>query len=371
MIDGEDEGKELSLDDILGSAINGDAYDAAQDSAEGAETAAPASGAPASQDNRDPATGRFTAQQKAAADAAAGTARAAGAPNTDQGQTQTAAPGADPASEPPASWSAAEKALWPTLPPDVRAVLARREADFAKGLEQKAQALKPYETLEQVIGPRRQALAATYGSAENAVAQLFKLSDFADQQPAQFAAWFLQSRGLDPRQVFNLPASSGEPQPGNGAEPPANPEIAAIREKQAQLERELEEARYAPFRERAHTDLAKFEADAATKAPHYQNPQVKSEMMQILASARRDISYEEAYEQAVWSIPELRSQLIADREKAAVEAQAKAAAEAAAKAKSAASPRFSSAGAAHAVRAGKGSIDQTMERVWERMEGAA
>lgn len=372
MTDGErEEGaapeKELSFDEILGSSLS-DSYDAAQALPDDAGAAADK---PARDDNRDD-KGRFTAQQKAADEAAAAgkadPAAAQNKPNPDQGQTTTAAPGADPASEPPASWSAAEKAIWPTLPPDARAIIARREADFAAGIAQKAQGSKAYEALESVIGPRRKALAATYGSAENAVAQLFKLSDFAEEQPAEFAKWFLQQRGLDPRQIFAdaNPDAGQKQQPGAAQGQP--PEIAAVLSEVAQLKQDLVRAVNEPIVRKAQSELAEFEKDPANV--HY--TAVKADMAHILQNSGDDsMTYKQAYDAACWANPTIRAQLLESERKAAIEASSKASAEAAAKAKSAAGVRFSSSGAANGARPGPRSIDQSLSEAYDRAQGAA
>lgn len=360
------DGEEKSLDAILTESL-GASYDAAEATPEPVDAGQGDTGktdaAPVTGQQRDD-HGRFKTNT---GEAAVETAPAA--PNTDQGQTQAAAPGTDPASAPPASWSAAEKAIWPTLPPDVRATIARREADFAKGIEQKA---RGYEALDQVLAPRRVGLAAEYGSVENAVSTLFKLSDFAAQDKPGFVKWFCQAHGLDPQQIFaGAPADGVAPQPGQDGQPAASPELAAVRAELESLKNDMVRAVQAPVIAKAQTELQKFEAEAATKSPHYANPQVKSEMARVLASSQSDLTFEQAYDRVVWSMPELRQQLLDTERKTAVEAQSKAAADAAKKARHSAGPQLRAAGTPGEVRAVAHTIDQTLSEVYDRSQGVA
>lgn len=360
--------EEKSLDEILGASLS-DAYDAAEAAPEAAEggqgDAAPADSAPASgQENRDPVTGRFTAKSGQAAD------DAPAEQNTDQGSAPgDGAASTETPSDAPASWSDAEKAIWKTLPPDVQAIFARREADFSKGLEQKT---RGYEALEQVLAPRRVGLAAEYGSVENAIGTLFKLSDFAAQDKPGFVKWFCQAHNLDPKTIFGAaeaPQPGQEPSADGGASTP--PEMAAVLAEVNALKRQMTEAINRPVIERAETDLKRFEGEAQTKYPHYANPVVKKGMAGLLASSDADLTYEQAYERVVWSIPEIRQQLLDAERKAAVDAKAKEAAEAAKKARTAAGPQLRSVGASNDVKPGPRSIDQTMSEVYDRSMGAA
>ena len=361
------DGEEKSLDDILGESL-GAAYDAAQAAPEGGEPpAAPSDAAPASGPQRDE-HGRFTAKDPSQA------APSAPAPqNTDLGSKPgDGAAVQGPPSDAPASWSDAEKAIWKTLPPDVQAIIARREADFSKGLEQKTQG---YRALDDVIAPRRDMLSRTYGSVENGIKELLGLSDFAVSQPKEFAKWFVHQHRLNPQEIFGgapQGSSQGAPEQGQqGGEPPADPNAAVIAQIE-EIKREVREIVNAPIVAKAQTDLQKFEAEAQTKYPHYlSNPRVKPLMQQVLLNGPDDQTFEQAYETAIWSIPELRQTLIDEKLKAQAEEQSRQAAEAARKARTTAGPQLRSVGALPEVRASKRGIDDTMSEVFDRMNGAA
>ena len=129
-------------------------------------------------------------------------------------ETQTASEGGQSASPPqseqnegpppPADWSGKAKTKWNKLPLDVRnEIVADHEARQ-----------NSFGPLDRVIGDdRKQALSATYGSVENAVSQLFQLSDFAARDPAAFVTWYAQQRGLNLATLVSngQPAQTGQP----------------------------------------------------------------------------------------------------------------------------------------------------------------
>src|SRR6185312_5514951 len=101
----------------------------------------------------------------------------------------------------PASMSAADKQMFAKLPPEAQAFLARRESEVTAGLTQKTQALseksRRYESLDQVLEPRRQQFAMMGVSEAQAMAQLLALSDFATRDINSFLKYMAQQRGVD------------------------------------------------------------------------------------------------------------------------------------------------------------------------------
>lgn len=357
---------ELSLDDILSAGLN-EAHDALEER-EGPE---PAAGTQAERDRDE--QGRFKAREAEKAAAAAAPAKT-DPKITDQGTKPAdgaaSAQAASP-SDAPASWSAAAKAHWKTLPPDVQAEAHRREAEFAKGIEQKSQG---YQALESVIGPKRQMLQQVYGSVENGITELLGLSDFAVTKPNDFVKWFVHQHRLNPQEIFAMPAAGAQPgngqQPGEAAQPALPPEIAAAVDRVERSQQQFVETYVnGPIKAKARSELQQFEADASTKYPHYTNPQVKQAMEAALLSGPDTMTFEDAYDRVIWSMPELRSQLLEAERKAAVEAKAKEAADAAAKARVKTGARFSPAGTPAKVRTAAMSIDQTMNEAYDRVNG--
>lgn len=138
---------------------------------------------------RDPATGRFV--------------------NKD-GSLAAPDPGAAAAAQPaisrkpmPKAWKQDYAPKWDALGPDLANFLAeqeeRRERQVMEGVNQYKTRAQELEPIMQVIGPRAQALAQQYGSAERGIETLFQLSDVASQNPLGFIQWFAQQRGIDLR----------------------------------------------------------------------------------------------------------------------------------------------------------------------------
>lgn len=141
-------------------------------------------GAPAAQEGaqvRDPATGKFVAQQAPVA-AQQGAAPPEGAP---QAPAQ--------AIQPPASMSPAQAQQFAALPAEMQQYVART----METVESNAVRYREYDALEQLIGPRRQPWAMSGMQPVQAVNQLFALSDFAGQSPPEFIQWFAGQHGID------------------------------------------------------------------------------------------------------------------------------------------------------------------------------
>jgi hypothetical protein len=58
-----------------------------------------------------------------------------------------------------------------------------------------------YESIEKIVGPRREQLALQGASVEQWLTQVSTLSDFADKRPAEFIQWYASQRGLDLKQL--------------------------------------------------------------------------------------------------------------------------------------------------------------------------
>lgn len=69
------------------------------------------------------------------------------------------APSEPEALKPPASWSATAKADFKTLAPHIQQEVLRRERDMDKGLQDRANELKRYQPLEDLLSPHRDRLA--------------------------------------------------------------------------------------------------------------------------------------------------------------------------------------------------------------------
>ena len=87
-----------------------------------------------------------------------------------------------------------EQQQFQSLPAELRQYVERT----MEGLNTRAQRYSEYDLIEQqILGPRREALAAQGTTPAVALNQLFALSDFAGRAPGDFVMWFAQQHGLD------------------------------------------------------------------------------------------------------------------------------------------------------------------------------
>lgn len=270
---------------------------------------------------------------------------------------------ATPSIEAPSSWSADVKAKWATLPPDVQAYIAQREGEAHKAITSTGERLKGFEALDAVIGPRRDALKASWGNEAAAVEQLFQLSDFATRDPAGFVHWFAQQNRVD---LSRLPAP---------ATAPADPQVAALQTEVQTLKSSITQQHV----EKMDADIRSFAeakgADGNPLRPHFNDVRVE---MGRLISAGLATSLDDAYEQATHINKDVRSKIEAEKAAATAKAEAErhakqreAAAKAAAEAKRAAGVNVRAVGAVTGSPVRGQSMRETMEAVWRREQGAA
>lgn len=228
--------------------------------------------------------GRFvkTAAEQAAEDAAAkapvdGDAEKAVAPKDTQERIA-----------PPPNWKGGAKIRWEKLPRDVQQEILsdyqRFESDQGR-----------FAPLAQILEPRRQALTATYGSVENAVTQLFALSDYASQNPREFIQWFAQQRGID------LGAQGTDGQPADTAPDPLQARLEKLEQTLTGFTNHFQQSQNSVY----SREIEAFAADP--KHPYFND--VKAHMAALLGQGlAKDL--QDAYDQAVYANPSVRAQLL-------------------------------------------------------------
>jgi hypothetical protein len=88
-----------------------------------------------------------------------------------------------------------DRETWKLTPAQAR----ERAKTLAKERAEYEQRAKAYEPLDRVLGPRRDALRATWGGEDRAIEQLFHLSDWADRDFPGFVRHLATQRGIDLR----------------------------------------------------------------------------------------------------------------------------------------------------------------------------
>jgi hypothetical protein len=217
--------------------------------------------------------------------------------------------------KPPARWSQASKTKFGALDRDLQQEILRREGEMERATANVDE--------ERALGRQVRALAAPYEAilrAENATPVL-AFRDYLNTahrlrtaSPEHKTAMLLQLA-----RQFNvpLPQANGQAQTTPAFDPRAL----------APMIRDSVNAEFSQRIERQGIALARGEIDAfASDSAHPHLDDVAGVMAGLLDAGRAD-SLEDAYEQACWSIPEIRSSLIAQVEqKRAAEQKARTAA---------------------------------------------
>lgn len=123
------------------------------------------------------------------------------------------------AAPPVAAPQGIDPAVFQTLPAETQAFLARTMDD----LGQRQQRFARLERVEQIIGPRRDAWALNGMTEDQALGQLFALSDFAGRDPAGFIKYMAEQSGVDLEELVL-------------GQEPVDPQYAALQKQIAELQ---------------------------------------------------------------------------------------------------------------------------------------
>lgn len=258
---------------------------------------------------------------------------------------------------PPSSWSAAAKAKFAAMDPDLQKEVLKREDDFHNGIDgYKTKAkfadamykeIQPYEAMIRSQGSTPEA------SIRNLLGVAYQLSTGTPHQKQQVIASIAQMYGVE------MPQSGEEMQQ-------MDPTVQALQQQIQQLMQEREQEKHQ--RETSTTATLSDEIEAFKADPknlYFEN--VRAHMSALLQGGRAT-GLQDAYDQAIWANPEVRQQLLAQQAKEAeaarLEAQKKEAIDAKRSAGINTRPK---SGIASAAPAGQ-SITDTMEAVFNDIQ---
>jgi hypothetical protein len=225
-------------------------------------------------------------------------------------QPEAASPEAPELIRPPASWSAAAKAAFSTLPLLIQEEAVKRERDVDHGLQQRANELKKYEPIDQVLAPYRDKFALAGVRPEQAIQQLLAAQDALEKDPISALLYLARNYGVHPQQFVQ---SLGQAP----VQPTLPPELQHLVQEVTTLKQSLSqrEQSEAQAREAALTSqIEQFRADP--KHLYFENV---SEDMALLLQNGRATDLADAYDKACWSNPEVRTLILADQARAAQE----------------------------------------------------
>lgn len=230
---------------------------------------------------------------------------------------------------PPATWSASGKAVFASLPEAARREIAKREQDYARGIQQHAEAAKGYERLMREFQPYEAMIRAENGSPEGAIRDLMRtayvLRTASPQDKGRLVMGIAQQYGADISQFVGQPAQQAEgqqqeilPQMRQMVQELVSPHLQRIQS----WEQQQETARQQSLQQQQQEITGQIEAfqnatqeDGITpKHVYFEN--VRDLMSAYFANGQAQ-SLEQAYEMACWANPEVRASLIADKQREA------------------------------------------------------
>lgn len=214
---------------------------------------------------------------------------------------------------PPAALTKEEKAQWDAIPKEMQEAFLRRERDTQKGVEQlKAK----YQPIEDVLAPVRPLLQQNGLTEAHAVKQLFdwhRALAVSDKAQALNALQALaRSHNIPwPSQTVNQP----QPAQTENQQPDPLQAIEQLLEQRLQPIAQ-QQAAYAAEIQRQKQDAANRELDSFSKdKPHFEKVRVKmAELLTTAANFGRPITLQEAYDEAVWGMADVRSELLQEQE---------------------------------------------------------
>lgn len=239
-----------------------------------------------------------------------------------QAATQAAATTETPALEIPQAWRGEKhQGVWKSLSPDVQKLLADREAEVHKGFTRFDEERSYGKQLRDVINPYMPMIQATGSNPVAAVQNLlntaYVLRTATPEQKVEALRQIAQNYGV-PLDKFTQQVQQ---------QPQIDPVVAQLQQEVASMRDATQRAAMQQQQQQQQEIASQIAAfSASPDHPHFEA--VKTHMGALLSNGLAN-DLQDAYEQAVWARPDLRSSLLASQQ---AEAEAKRASEAAAKA---------------------------------------
>lgn len=204
---------------------------------------------------------------------------------------------------PPEHWSDEDKAAFLAMDESGRQWALRLEANAHKGIQAKS------EELKRLRGPIDEYKHLFQGIDETeGLRRLLNAQQILQRNPTEGLRWLMKNLGVDEKQFA--------PQPQTPADDPfVDPEIKALREKVKSLESNAETQLRNQQAARQNEMLARIQQFTSATDDQgnlmYPHAQKAFPTMAGLLQAGRATDLEDAYNQAIWALPEYRDEVIA------------------------------------------------------------
>jgi hypothetical protein len=269
----------------------------------------------------------------------------------------------------PTSWKGEAQAKWDALPPEIKAEVHRREADFHNGLKAYKGKADTFDLLDAEIRPYEAMIRAAGTNAVHAIKDFFntayQLKTGTPESKVETLLAIANEYGVD---LSLMPDVQERIAAG---QPVVPPEYQQLQQQFRQLQESVQQRELREKHEKEEAERAEMESVAQETAAwaagkeHYEA--VKLDMAALLESGRaKDL--DDAYNKATWAHPEVRAKLIAQQQ----EVTRKQAVERAAAAKKAASTNVTTRGTPPAKQtAVVGTMEDTIRAAYEKLRAGA
>ena len=230
----------------------------------------------------------------------------------------------------PEHWSAEDRAVFDELPSAAQKSWLRREKEYEKGIQKKAEESK---ALLEAIGPYRDFLKMRGIDEPTAIRTWVAAQQILDTDPVNGLKFLIQQYG--PQVASALKAEFGQQNEPSGKRD--DPDVAKLRQEISVLRnqnKQIETQYHTERQQQAYQQVQNFreETDANGQPVHPFFDEVQDKMRGLLLSGSAQ-DLQDAYEQAVWTHPKYRESYAEQQRKAAQQEEAKRRQEAANRAK--------------------------------------
>jgi hypothetical protein len=273
---------------------------------------------------------------------------------TEEAQAETEAPN---------SWREDAKAIFKDLPEEAQAEILKREADFEKGIAKHAEKAKQADDFLTAAAPYTAMIAAEGGTPAKAFESLLQTAAIfrvgSPQQKADTVRQLIQQFGVD----VNLVSPQDE-----GTATYQDPDLAALKAEIADLKGQLTTQQATEQNQKIQTANQQIEEFAQAEG-HEHFDKVRTQMGVLIQSGQAK-GLQDAYDQSLWLVPELREEMLAKQKKAEEDKKTAETKKAVKKAKKAAGTNLKSKGGTGNKPVKKKSIEETMSDAFDRANAA-
>ena len=199
----------------------------------------------------------------------------------------------------PNSYTKEAKDWFSTLPHENQKYLADREKQYEQGL---SRARNQYSWVDKIYNDRKGVLSGNYENAQAYINDLVLISDALDKDPASTIEQLKQYYGLNGSQDNALQRQLSEL-------------TAKLNEQQRYLDSQRQERTAQEYQEFVNAKDDK----GNSKHPYFE--EVKSEMINLLKAGMAK-NLDDAYNQAIWRVEDIRNKIIASQTGARLEQKA-------------------------------------------------